>query len=139
MRLTACLILVILLGVTSISVKAQKNQALPDLAQLEKMASRFAPTPMRVDTSRLSSGDRQALVKLIEAARILDDIFMQQMWDGNPALYAKLQKDTTPLGKARLHYFWINKDRGPTLTNTRLSCRVCRRASRWERISIRRA
>src|ERR1700690_1870374 len=34
---------------------------------------------------------------------------MQQMWDGNPALYAKLQKDQTPLGKARLHYFWINK------------------------------
>jgi len=108
MRLTACLILV-LLGVTSIAVKAQKNQAPPDLTQLEKMASRFAPTPMRVDTSRLSAGDRQALVKLIEAARILDGLFMQQMWDGNSALHARLQKDTTPLGKARLHYFWINK------------------------------
>jgi Peptidase family M49 len=110
MRLTACLILASLLGVTNISVKAQKNEPLPDLAQLEKMASRFAPTPMRVDTSKLSAGDRQALVKLIEAARILDSIFLQQMWDGNPALYAKLQKDTTPLGKARLHYFWINKN-----------------------------
>jgi hypothetical protein len=110
MRLIACLVLVLLLGVTSTSVKAQKNQALPDQAQLEKMASRFAPTPLRVDTSKLSVGDRQALVKLIEAARILDSIFMQQMWDGNPALYAKLQKDTSPLGKARLHYFWINKN-----------------------------
>ncbi len=109
MRLAACLILVLLWGVASISVEAQKNEALPDLAQLEKMASRFAPTPMRVDTSRLSAGDRQALVKLIDAARILDHIFLQQMWDGNLALYAKLQKDTTPLGKARLHYFWINK------------------------------
>jgi hypothetical protein len=108
MRLTACLILV-LLGVTNIAVKAQKNQALPDLAQLEKMASRFAPTPLRVDTSRLSAGDRQALVKLIDAARILNDIFLQQLWDGNVALYARLQKDTTPLGKARLNYFWINK------------------------------
>jgi hypothetical protein len=48
-------------------------------------------------------------VKLIEAARILNDVFMQQMWDGNLALYARLQKDATPLGKARLHYFWINK------------------------------
>ncbi len=110
MRLAACLILVLLLGVTSISGKAQKNQALPDLTQLEKMASRFAPTPLRVDTSRLSAGDRQALVKLIEAARVLDSIFMQQMWDGNLALHAKLQKDATPLGRARLHYFWINKN-----------------------------
>ncbi len=109
MKLTACFILVLLMGVTSISVKAQKNGALPDLAQLDLMASRFAPTPLRVDTSRLSSGDRQALVKLIEAARVLNDVFMQQMWDGNLALYARLQKDTTPLGKARLHYFWINK------------------------------
>ena len=82
MKLTACFIL-ILLGVTSLSVRAQKSAAVPDLAQLEKMASRFAPTPLRVDTSRLSPGDRQALVKLIEAARILNDVFMQQMWEGN--------------------------------------------------------
>src|SRR5580700_8953539 len=108
MKLTARSIL-ILLGVTSLSMRAQKSEAVPDLAQLEKMASRFAPTPLRVDTSRLSSGDRQALVKLIEAARILNDVFMQQMWDGNLALYGRLQRDTTPLGKARLHYFWINK------------------------------
>jgi hypothetical protein len=109
MRLTVYFIFVLLLGVASIPANAQKSDTLPDLAQLEKMASRFAPTPLRVDTSRLSSGDRQALVKLIEAARILNDIFMQQMWDGNLALYSRLQKDTTPLGKARLHYFWINK------------------------------
>src|SRR6202521_4399485 len=109
MKLSACFIFVLLLGVASVPVKTQKNEALPDVAQLEKMASRFAPTPLRVDTSRLSAGDRQALVKLIEAARILDGIFMQQMWDGNLALYARLQKDSTPLGKARLNYFWINK------------------------------
>jgi len=109
MKLTACFILVLLLGVTGISVKAQKIGAPPDVAQLEKMASRFAPTPLRVDTSKLSAGDRQALVKVIEAARLLNDIFLQQMWDGNLPLYAGLQKDATPLGKARLHYFWINK------------------------------
>src|SRR5437588_225194 len=92
MKLTTYLCFVILLGVTSIPVRAQKNQAMPDVAQLEKMSSRFAPTPLRVDTAKLSSGDHQALIKLIQAARILDDIFMQQMWDGNIALHAKLQK-----------------------------------------------
>jgi hypothetical protein len=54
MRLNACLVFLLLLGVTTISAKVQENEALPDLAQLEKMASRFAPTPLRVDTSRLS-------------------------------------------------------------------------------------
>ena len=78
---------------------------MPDLAQLEKMASRFAPTPLRVDTSRLSSGDRQALVKLIEAARILNDVFMQQMWGGNLALYGRLQRDTTHAGQGTTALF----------------------------------
>src|ERR1700757_2218043 len=87
---------------------AQKKSP-PSLEQLQKMTARFAPTPLRVDTNSLSAGDRQALVKLLEAARILNDIFMKQLWVGNPLWYARLQLDTTPLGKARLHYFWINK------------------------------
>jgi len=102
---------IFLCGVTTIPARAQKNNkmAAPDLAQLEKITARFAPTPLRVDTSSLSAGDKQALVKLIEAARILDDVFLQQLWGGNETLYAKLKADPTPLGKARLHYFWLNK------------------------------
>src|SRR4029077_9115217 len=99
-----------LFGVLNLPAKAQKQRATaPDLTQLEKMTARFAPTPLRVDTSKVSSGDRQALSKLIEASRVIDDIFLQQYWSGNPAFYARLQKDTSPLGKARLHYFWMNK------------------------------
>jgi len=82
---------------------------IPDLTQLEKMIARFTPTELRADISKLSTGDRQALAKLIEASRMLDDIFLNQLWSGNQTLYAKLRRDTTPLGKARLHYFWINK------------------------------
>jgi Peptidase family M49 len=104
------LLLILVIGGMTIQAKAQKTgAATPGLTQLQKMTDRFAPTPMRVDTTKLSSGDRQALVKLIEAARLLDDVFMRQMWSGNVALYSRLQKDTTPLGKARLHYFWLNK------------------------------
>jgi hypothetical protein len=83
--------------------------AIPDLAQLQKMIARFQPTELRVDVSKLSPGDRQALAKLIEAARVLNDIFLTQLWSGNHALYSKLRQDTTPLGKARLDYFWLNK------------------------------
>src|SRR5437016_6190684 len=85
------------------------SETIPDLAQLNKMIGRFAPTEIRVDTQRLSPGDQRALVKLIQASQLIDDIFLQQLWSGNKALYAALKKDTTPLGRARLHYFWINK------------------------------
>lgn len=85
------------------------GQTAPNQAQLQQMAGRFSPTPLRVDTSTLSAGDRQALLKLIEAARLVNDIFMKQYWSGDIPLYQRLQRDNTPLGRARLHYFWINK------------------------------
>jgi hypothetical protein len=34
---------------------------------------------------------------------------MQQFWSGDLATYQKLQQDASPLGRERLHYFWINK------------------------------
>jgi hypothetical protein len=81
----------------------------PDIDELNRMSARFVPTPLKVDTTKLSSGDQKALVKLIAAARVLNHLFMQQLWAGNLALYQNLQQDKTPLGQARLHYFWINK------------------------------
>jgi hypothetical protein len=83
--------------------------AMPDLNQLQQMTARFAPVKIKYDISKLSSGDKKALAKLIEAAKILNFVFMDQLWSGNRDLYAQLQKDSTPLGKARLHYFWVNK------------------------------
>src|SRR5579884_2125046 len=81
----------------------------PDLNELNRMAARFAPAPLEVDLSGLSAGDKKALARLIEAGRIVNHIFMQQLWSGDLALYHKLEQDKSPLGQARLHYFWINK------------------------------
>ena len=103
------LALMIMIGSVVASAGEQLASKVPDLAQLQKMTARFAPTDLDVDIGNLSEGDRKALVKLVEAARVIDDVYMTQYWSGDLALYAKLQKDTSPLGKARLHYFWINK------------------------------
>ncbi|MYN17149.1 hypothetical protein GTP81_10335 [Rugamonas sp. FT107W] len=79
------------------------------LADLDKMTKRFAPVALTADTSQLSAGDKRAIAKLIEAAKIIDVLQLRQRWSGNEALWAALQKDQTPLGKARLNYFWLNK------------------------------
>ncbi|MBI3698072.1 MAG: hypothetical protein HY238_24950 [Acidobacteria bacterium] len=83
--------------------------AVPSPTELQQMTNRFAPAELRVDTSALAPGDHKTLVKLIEAARVINEIYLRQLWSGNPALYVALQKDATALGRARLHYFWINK------------------------------
>jgi hypothetical protein len=102
--------------VSTIMATAQKTPApanspkpFPTTDELNQMAARFAPVRLEVDLSSLSAGDKKALAKLIEAGRIVNHLFMQQFWSGDLALYDKLQLDKTLLGKARLHYFWINK------------------------------
>lgn len=83
--------------------------ASPDLAELNRMIARFAPVELQADTSKLSAGDQKALAKLLDAARVIDDIFLDQVWSGNRYLRGQLLRDTSELGKARLHYFDLNK------------------------------
>jgi hypothetical protein len=86
-------------------------QAPPDPAavRLNGMAARFAPVPIVADVSALPAAERQALGKLVEAARVIDALFFRQVWAGNEALLLSLVADGSPLGRARLHYFLINK------------------------------
>jgi hypothetical protein len=75
---------------------------------LETKIRRFAPTEITASTAGLSRADGLALMKIIEAARLLDPLYLRQVWSGNPALLGRLEKDQSALGRARLHYFRIN-------------------------------
>ena len=81
----------------------------PDLAMLQTMTARFAPTDIGADLTKLSAADRRVLGKLVEASRIIDALFLRQVWAGNDAMLLDLVHDETPVGRARLHYFLINK------------------------------
>ena len=76
--------------------------------ELGRKIARFAPTNLTADVSKLTPKDREALDKIIEAAKLLDPLFLRQVWTGNAALEKKLQEDKTALGRQRLHYFYIN-------------------------------
>ncbi len=77
--------------------------------QLTAMSARYAPVALTADVTHLSAGDRQAIAKLVEAAKLVDVLQLRQRWSGNEALWAALKKDKSTLGQARLNYFWINK------------------------------
>lgn len=81
----------------------------PTMSALESQINRFAPVVIAGDTSHLSPGDRQALATLIDAARIVDTLYRQQVWASNEALLSRLAADTTRLGMLRLRYFHINQ------------------------------
>jgi len=71
--------------------------------------NRFAPTTLTANITSLSPKDRKALMKIITAAKLLDPLYLRQIWSGNEALLKKLQADKTLIGRLRLHYFMINK------------------------------
>ena len=83
--------------------------AFPAEPDLQRMSARFHAADIKADTSKLSPGDQKALVKIVAAAEVLNEIYMKQLWSGNLSLYEKLKNDTSALGKARLNYFKINK------------------------------
>lgn len=100
--MTTKVILALTLVMTLLS---QKPAADPELA---KKIDRFAPTTLTADISKLSANDRLALQKIVAAAKLLDPLFLRQVWSGNDALEKKLLADKSPAGRLRLQYFYIN-------------------------------
>ena len=99
----------LLIGVIVGHLVRAQSSAPPDLAALQTMTARFAPTDIGADLTKLSAADRRVLGKLVEASRIVDALFLRQVWAGNDAMLLDLVRDETPAGRARLHYFLINK------------------------------
>jgi len=81
----------------------------PDEATLRAMTARFAPVDLTADVGRLPAAERTALVRMIEAARVMDALFLRQVWAGNESLLLELLGDHSGLGRARLHAFLLHK------------------------------
>jgi len=95
---------------SALAVAARAQEApVPDTLKLQAMTARFAPTEIGADLSKLTPADRQVLAKLVEASKIMDALFLRQVWAGNDTLLLDLVRDQTAAGRARLHYFLINK------------------------------
>ena len=111
-----------------VTIAAQSHQddtQMPTLAELQRMTARFAPAEIGADLSALPDNERKALARLVDAGRIMDAIFLRQVWGGNDAMLQELARLAAspatsgrggPAGPrasraaaARLHYFLINK------------------------------
>ncbi|EPX65228.1 MutT/NUDIX family protein [Cystobacter fuscus DSM 2262] len=99
----------LLSGVAGAAEPASAPARLPTAAELKRMTARFAPVDIQVDVSKLPESERRALAKILQAARIMDPLFMRQAWAGNETLLLSLLQDTSALGKERLHAFLLNK------------------------------
>ena len=77
----------------------------PDVA--ERLA-KFSPTEIPADLSSLSAEDRKTLALAVRASRQLDEVFLRQVWSGNPDLAAKIADWKEGAKGAARDYFWVN-------------------------------
>ena len=79
------------------------------VSELQAKSARFALTDLTADITALPANEREALAHMVRAAQVMDALFLEQVWAGNESMLYSLIKDESPLGKARLHEFVINK------------------------------
>src|SRR5215472_16677161 len=98
------LLLSFLVGVSTVSAAPP-----PGLPELKASLDQFAPTPLEVDLAGVTPADRKALARLVQAAWVMDPLFMRQSWAGSEAWLVKLARDTSPLGLAQLRLLLLNQ------------------------------
>jgi hypothetical protein len=95
--------------VGGMAVVGAREPQMPDAVQLEAKTARFAPVDIGADISALPASEQTALAKLVQAGRVMDALFLRQVWAGNEAVLFELLGDKTPIGRARLHAFLVEK------------------------------
>src|SRR6185436_19083049 len=101
MRATTRYLIAITLGLS----RAAAAEPLPDAAALARLNARLAPVDLKAELGQLPEAERAALAKMIAAAKVMDTLFLRQVWAGNQTVLLDLINDNSNLGRARLHAF----------------------------------
>jgi hypothetical protein len=122
-------------GGAPVPEQAQTAPPIPSDRELATMAARFAPADIGADIASLPERERRVLAKLVDAARLMDSLFMRQVWAGNEAMLEDLARKAVVGSRApgmagdkaginaastRLHYFLINKGPWSRLDHNRV-------------------
>ena len=78
-----------------------------DVQAIQAELAKLAPVEIKADISILSEGDRAALDRIIEAARIMDEIFLRQVYSRNVEIREQLKSSPEPAAKAALELFTV--------------------------------
>ncbi len=112
MRLVNSVGIVVVLAACAPAVEQTPGTSAGDelevVSDIAERLARFEPTELVADLSSLSQEERQVLEILVEAARYMDEIFLRQVWQGNPDLRAALQGAEGPEMEATRTYFDVS-------------------------------
>ncbi len=99
--------------------KPMTTESLTIARDTPQRVAQLPRTVIDYDHSLLNDNERQVVAKLIEASKLIDEIFWRQVSEENPALREQLYKqaNNSPLDRAGYEYFIMNKGPWDRLKN----------------------
>ena len=105
----------IVFGIFQISCNCPKKKDKVDsmaekqkkIEYLEKEINKFAPVKLSFDEKLVNEKQKKVLRKLIEATKIMDEIFLRQVYSRNVEIREKLRKAKDELSRKELELFNI--------------------------------
>lgn len=85
-------------------------QTQPDgekMKMMQSMIDQFAETEIKYDHSLLDDNQKIVVDKLYQASKIMDELFLEQVYAGNFDIQKELGQKTDPLSKLQYEYFTI--------------------------------
>jgi hypothetical protein len=100
--------LVILLFAGCLKETNQPSPAGKAMDSLKTMIAQFAPTEITYDSTLLNAREKVVIEKLYQASRLIDTIFMKQVFDKNFEIKSQLLDGTSEEDSLKLIYFNTN-------------------------------
>ncbi|MHB2148504.1 dipeptidyl-peptidase 3 family protein [Calditrichota bacterium LG25] len=103
-RILLVLLMLVFLGAIACQ-KKEENKT--EMVKLKRMIAQFAPTEIKYDHSLLDERKQKVVENLYRAAKIMDEIFLDQVYFKNFEIREQLRASSDPLDQLRLEYFTI--------------------------------
>ncbi len=78
------------------------------ISDIDQRLAKYSPVPLEPDLSALSARDRQALDKLNEVSKLINEIYLRQAWAGGPAMREEIAGWKEPKAQAARDFFAVN-------------------------------
>jgi hypothetical protein len=73
--------------------------------EVRRELEKFTPVTLSADLKSLSTGDAEAVRLLVKAGRIMDELFLRQVDERNPAIRRELERSSDPADRPYLDFF----------------------------------
>lgn len=98
------LLIILLLSISPFKIFAQYE----DTSMLKEKIAQYAPFEIRYDAKLLNENEKTCIEKLFQASRIIDSIFLKQVYSKNTEIKKQLESDPSEGARLTLEYFNLN-------------------------------